>query len=60
MKLALLVLLAVGLVGCSGAKLKRCDGKASDPSLFVCSENVQGAYYKCEKPVDLYSCQDPQ
>ncbi len=53
------IALMLSLSACSSAKLKKCDSKAVDPALMHCSEQVQGSYYKCEKPQDLYVCQDP-
>lgn len=57
---ALVILFCACLVGCSSARLKRCDEKALDADLLVCSEQIQGPFRLCKKPVDLYRCSDPQ
>lgn len=63
MRLLTLLLLALFISGCSSARLKKCGDKAlEDPALQVCSSLVdpsKKAFRMCEKPVDLFLCEDP-
>lgn len=53
------VVVASFATGCSGAKLKKCPSPFVDDSVLLCKENVQGVYRLCEKPSDLFRCEEP-
>jgi hypothetical protein len=46
--------------GCSSARLKRCSEPVKDDTLWTCAEHVDGPYYQCKQPKDLFRCQDAQ
>jgi len=59
--ISLVVLLSVA--GCSSARLKRCESRAIDPSLQTCGDPVDASkkeFRMCEKPVNLFICEDPR
>jgi hypothetical protein len=60
MAFAVAIIVAGLLTGCSGAKLKKCPTVFVSDSVMLCKDAVQGLYRMCEKPVDLYQCEDPQ
>ncbi len=55
----LIIISILFLSACASSHLKKCSAP-QDSSLMHCDLKVQGDYYICEKPKDIYSCQDPQ
>jgi len=55
-----IVLIAlIMLTGCASSKLKRCVEPVTDEKVQHCPKHVDGPYYFCTPPSELFHCEDP-